>query len=505
MMTNSGNNNNNNNSSSGKVIKVRLDEINLDEDIYPRKTFSHKTVEHYAEALKGGAVFPPIVVQKVRDNDDGKEKLICIDGWHRVTAYREYYKDKDNGNGKDVTVVDAILWKDTILDKTEYLEELRIESARMNLKHGDRLSQEDLRYQLLKIVKARPIERLEGIVTELARAFGYDASYISKLIGEEVRRRKVTRDAQILRLHLLGYKQEEIADVFGVNQSTVSRIMQNLTSQILHIQEQFYDKHKPVEEIAEFYGLDITTAWAIILQGKSDLERFSIFGKSEYQDDAPMLYNVWNFAKNDPRLGYYDYAGRIPGQIIMNLLYYYTEQGELVVDPMAGSGTTVDACLIMNRRCRAYDIAPIRKDIKQWDLNKSKGLPDEAMNCDLIILDPPYWDLLRGLYTKESVSSLDLNGWLEFMQKVSINCYNALKEGGEVALIIGMKDDTTDTNRFYDLPYYCMKLFESAGFKEVQRISIPLTTQVKSHHDVEYAKKNRIMLNINRDLIVYRK
>jgi hypothetical protein len=33
----------------------------------------------------------------------------------------------------------------------------------------------------------------------------------------------------------------------------------------------------------------------------------------------------------------------------------------------------------------------------------------------------------------------------------------------------------------------------------------PLTTQVKSHHDVEYAKKNRIMLNINRDLIVYRK
>jgi len=195
MMTNSSNNNNN----SSKVIKVRLDEINLDEGIYPRKTFSHKTVEHYIEALKR-VVFPPIVVQKVRDNDDGKEELICIDGWHKVTAYREYYKDNDNG--KDATI-DAILWKDTMLDKNECLEELRIESARMNLKHGDRLSQEDLIYHLLKIVKERPIERLEGIVTELARAFGYDASYISKLIGEEVRRRKVTRDAQILRLHLL--------------------------------------------------------------------------------------------------------------------------------------------------------------------------------------------------------------------------------------------------------------------------------------------------------------
>jgi 16S rRNA G966 N2-methylase RsmD len=119
-----------------------------------------------------------------------------------------------------------------------------------------------------------------------------------------------------------------------------------------------------------------------------------------------------------------------------------------------------------------------RKDIKQWNL--SKGLSEEAMNCNLIILDPPYWDLLKELYAKESVSPLNLNGWLEFMQKVSINCYNALKEGGVVALIIGMKDDTTNTNRFYDLPYYCMKLFESAGFKEVHRISIPLTTQVSS-------------------------
>ena len=248
-MTNNSSNNNNNSSSSSKVIKVRLDEINLDEDIYPRKTFSHKTVEHYVEALKGGAVFPPIVVQKVKDNDgNGKEKLIYIDGWHRVTAYREYYKDKDNGNAKDATVVDAILWKDTILDKTDYLEELRIESARMNLKHGDRLSQEDLRYQLLKIVKERPIERLEGIVTELARAFGYSVNYISELIGEEVRRRKVTRDAQILRLHLLGWKQEEIADMFGLDRSTVSKNVKNLTSQFIHLQEQFYDKHKPVEE-----------------------------------------------------------------------------------------------------------------------------------------------------------------------------------------------------------------------------------------------------------------
>jgi len=83
-------------------------------------------------------------------------------------------------------------------------------------------------------------------------------------------------------LHLLGWKQEEIADVFGLDRSTISKNVKKFAGQFIHIKEQFYDKHKPVEEIAEYHNLDITTAWSIILQGKSDLERFSIFGKSEY-------------------------------------------------------------------------------------------------------------------------------------------------------------------------------------------------------------------------------
>jgi DNA-binding transcriptional regulator LsrR (DeoR family) len=65
-------------------------------------------------------------------------------------------------------------------------------------------------------------------------------------------------------LHLLGWKQDEIADVFGLDRSTVSKNVKKFTNEVIHIQEQFYDKHKPAEEIAEFYGLDITTAWAII-------------------------------------------------------------------------------------------------------------------------------------------------------------------------------------------------------------------------------------------------
>jgi len=37
-----------------------------------------------------------------------------------------------------------------------------------------------------------------------------------------------------------------------------------------------------------------------------------------------------------------DFEGAIPGQIVENVLYYYTEPFQVVVDPMAGGGTTID-------------------------------------------------------------------------------------------------------------------------------------------------------------------
>jgi hypothetical protein len=53
--------------------------------------------------------------------------------------------------------------------------------------------------------------------------------------------------------------------------------------------------------------------------------------------DSLQLYNVWRFQQCDPRYGM-DYPGRILGQIVENLLWYYTEPFDLVVDPMAGGG-----------------------------------------------------------------------------------------------------------------------------------------------------------------------
>jgi aspartate aminotransferase-like enzyme len=58
------------------------------------------------------------------------------------------------------------------------------------------------------------------------------------------------------------------------------------------------DRGEPIERVAEKLKIDLILAWAITLDGKDDLERFKLFGKAEYQDEAPRIYNVWNFARN---------------------------------------------------------------------------------------------------------------------------------------------------------------------------------------------------------------
>ncbi|HPW44864.1 MAG TPA: DNA methyltransferase [bacterium] len=81
------------------------------------------------------------------------------------------------------------------------------------------------------------------------------------------------------------------------------------------------------------------------------------------------------------------YIGATPAGIIWNLLERYTREGDLVVDPMCGSGTTLDVARELSRRALGYDLKPSRKDIFRADARK---LPLENGKADFIFVDPPY-------------------------------------------------------------------------------------------------------------------
>ncbi len=84
-----------------------------------------------------------------------------------------------------------------------------------------------------------------------------------------------------------------------------------------------------------------------------------------------------------------NYPGATPSYIIWNVLMRYTREGGLVVDPMCGSGTTIDVCKDTGRRFLGYDINPVRKDIFRSD---ARSLPLEDAKADFVFVDPPYGD-----------------------------------------------------------------------------------------------------------------
>ena len=57
------------------------------------------------------------------------------------------------------------------------------------------------------------------------------------------------------------------------------------------------------------------------------------------------------------------YPGVTPAFIIWNLLQRYTKEGDLVVDPMCGSGTTLKMAKKLNRRFIGFDISQDYIDI----------------------------------------------------------------------------------------------------------------------------------------------
>lgn len=208
------------------------------------------------------------------------------------------------------------------------------------------------------------------------------------------------------------------------------------------------------------------------------------------------VYNIWNFAKPDERFGQ-GHPGNIPGQINMNLNYYLTEAGELIVDLFAGGGTTLDVCKyddddFGNRKCLAFDRKPVRPDIKKWDL--TKGLP-EFPPAAMVFLDPPYWGQKAGEYSKDDtdLANMSLDEFNRSLASVVEACRSRARW---VALIIGA---TQRDGEFYDHAAWLMGTFGAP----THRFIVPYSTEQYQAYDVTRAKKNKTYLNIHRDLMVW--
>jgi DNA modification methylase len=136
----------------------------------------------------------------------------------------------------------------------------------------------------------------------------------------------------------------------------------------------------------------------------------------------------------DPR-----FEGRTPAWVVWNVLQRYTRPGDLVVDPCAGGGTTLDVARSLGREARGFDLAPARPDIERADARK---LPLAAESVDLFFLDPPYsthLDYARGEAPRAGdIGALDAFGaaYFEALEAVFGELERCLKDRRYLALYV---------------------------------------------------------------------
>jgi DNA modification methylase len=101
------------------------------------------------------------------------------------------------------------------------------------------------------------------------------------------------------------------------------------------------------------------------------------------------------------------YVGATPSWIIWQLLQRYTREGDRVLDPMCGSGTTLDVCADLGRAGVGFDLVPSRADITQGDARKL-ALPDASI--DFAFVDPPYSTHVDYSDDPRCIGKLDASG-----------------------------------------------------------------------------------------------
>ena len=141
------------------------------------------------------------------------------------------------------------------------------------------------------------------------------------------------------------------------------------------------------------------------------------------------------------------YAGATPSYIIWNLLTRYTKEKDLVIDPCAGSGTTLDVARDLKRRALGYDVAPTRSDIFRVDARK---LPAELTEkVDFVFIDPPYSTHIKYSDDPRCIGKLDAGtpgtgkdaarigaGYYDAMEQVIREIHRVLKPGKHMALYV---------------------------------------------------------------------
>jgi len=198
-----------------------------------------------------------------------------------------------------------------------------------------------------------------------------------------------------------------------------------------------------------------------------------------------------------------EYWGNFIPQIPNQFLRRYTKKGEWVLDPFAGSGTTLIECKRLGRNGIGIelnpDVAKIAKDNLKKEISSAgsitKIITGNSCTVDLkaelkkegidsvqfIIMHPPYWDIIRFSKMKNDLSNAEsVKDFLKMFGTVIDNTSPFLDKGRYLAIVIG---DKYSSGEWIPLGFYVMQ--------EVLKRKFKLKSTIVKNFDTTKGKMNQ--------------
>lgn len=167
---------------------------------------------------------------------------------------------------------------------------------------------------------------------------------------------------------------------------------------------------------------------------KNQKQKFAKLKSLEEKNVEPN--SVWYFSKREEGFGSHIFHGNCIPQVVKQCILRYSDEGDVVLDSMSGSGTTLDVCKSLNRKCLAFDINPTRTDIRKAD---SAKLPLAYSRASLIFIHLPYLNMVKYSDEAEDLSRKTLDGFYAKLHQIFVELKRVLKPNGHICVLVGDK------------------------------------------------------------------